>query len=105
MRPCLPSFPIVAWSRRRHHSNPVLRGRDGSPLHLVAGRTMIADTTESLSRWWAPALAFFAGIVSFASPCVFPLVPGYLSFVTGESVATIDREPAGDVATRTRNLL
>jgi cytochrome c-type biogenesis protein len=51
---------------------------------------MIADATESLSRWWAPALAFLAGIVSFASPCVFPLVPGYLSFVTGEAVTDAD---------------
>jgi cytochrome c-type biogenesis protein len=68
---------------------------------------MIADATESLSRWWAPAVAFTAGIVSFASPCVFPLVPGYLSFVTGESVAGIDREQASTVSTRTRtrNLL
>src|SRR2546427_13304683 len=67
---------------------------------------MIADATESLSRWWAPALAFLAGIVSFASPCVFPLVPGYLSFVTGESVANLEREAAGvTTRTRTRNLL
>jgi cytochrome c-type biogenesis protein len=29
------------------------------------------------------ALAFAAGIVTFTSPCVFPLVPGYLSFVSG----------------------
>ncbi|HET6790899.1 MAG TPA: cytochrome c biogenesis protein CcdA [Actinomycetota bacterium] len=36
-----------------------------------------------LSSWWAPALAFVAGVVSFASPCVLPLVPGYVSFVTG----------------------
>ena len=36
-----------------------------------------------LSAWWAPALAFAAGVVSFASPCVFPLVPGYLSFIAG----------------------
>src|SRR2546427_1209757 len=67
---------------------------------------MIADATESLSRWWAPALAFLAGIVSFASPCVFPLVPGYLSFVTGESVANLEREAAGvTTRTRSRNLL
>src|SRR4029453_1598748 len=66
---------------------------------------MIADATESLSRWWAPAVAFTAGIVSFASPCVFPLVPGSLSFVTGESIAGIDREPPSTVSTRTRNLL
>lgn len=45
---------------------------------------MIADVVETgLSSWWAPALAFLAGVVSFASPCVLPLVPGYLGFVTG----------------------
>jgi len=39
------------------------------------------------TAWWAPLFAFAAGIVAFASPCVLPLVPGYLSFVTavGES--------------------
>jgi cytochrome c-type biogenesis protein len=30
--------------------------------------------------------AFLAGIVSFLSPCVLPLVPGYLSYVAGRSV-------------------
>lgn len=38
---------------------------------------------EALLSWWAPGLAFAAGMVSFASPCVLPLVPGYLSFVSG----------------------
>jgi cytochrome c-type biogenesis protein len=38
---------------------------------------------RGLTAWWAPGLAFAAGLVSFASPCVFPLVPGYLSFVAG----------------------
>jgi cytochrome c-type biogenesis protein len=46
---------------------------------------MIADASGSLVQWWGPALAFLAGLVSFASPCVLPLVPGYLAFVTGES--------------------
>ena len=27
--------------------------------------------------------AFFAGLLSFVSPCVLPLIPGYLSFVSG----------------------
>lgn len=31
----------------------------------------------------ALAAAFAAGVVSFSSPCVFPLIPGYLSFVSG----------------------
>ena len=28
-------------------------------------------------------VAFFAGIVSFLSPCVLPLIPGYVSFISG----------------------
>jgi cytochrome c-type biogenesis protein len=45
---------------------------------------MLGGLVDSgLSSWWAPALAFTAGVVSFASPCVLPLVPGYVSFVTG----------------------
>lgn len=34
--------------------------------------------------------ALFAGMVSFLSPCVLPLVPGYLSAVTGVSVDELD---------------
>ena len=37
--------------------------------------------------------ALWAGMVSFLSPCVLPLVPGYLSAVTGVSVG--DLEDAG----------
>jgi cytochrome c-type biogenesis protein len=45
---------------------------------------VIADLVQhGVQAWWAPALAFAAGLVSFASPCVLPLVPGYLLFVTG----------------------
>lgn len=35
------------------------------------------------------SIAFLAGIVSFASPCVVPLVPGYLAYMTGLSGAEI----------------
>jgi cytochrome c-type biogenesis protein len=35
--------------------------------------------------------ALGAGLVSFLSPCVLPLVPGYLSAVTGVSVVELDR--------------
>jgi len=31
--------------------------------------------------------AFMAGVISFLSPCVLPLVPGYLSFAAGFSVS------------------
>ncbi len=33
----------------------------------------------------ATGIAFMAGVVSFASPCVIPLVPGYLGYMTGLS--------------------
>src|SRR6266853_1155255 len=33
-----------------------------------------------------PITAFLAGIVSFLSPCVLPLVPGYVSLISGASV-------------------
>lgn len=33
--------------------------------------------------------AFFGGVLSFLSPCVFPLIPVYLSFITGISVADL----------------
>src|SRR5947209_1225521 len=32
------------------------------------------------------ATAFVAGVVSFLSPCVLPLVPGYVSYVAGTSL-------------------
>jgi cytochrome c-type biogenesis protein len=33
--------------------------------------------------------AFLAGIISFVSPCVLPIVPGYLSFISGINVAQL----------------
>ncbi|MEK0085480.1 cytochrome c biogenesis CcdA family protein [Benzoatithermus flavus] len=39
--------------------------------------------------------AFIAGVVSFLSPCVLPLVPGYLSYVAGTSLEVLrDRRTA-----------
>jgi cytochrome c-type biogenesis protein len=38
----------------------------------------------------AVAVAAAAGLVSFLSPCILPLVPGYLSYVTGLAGADLD---------------
>lgn len=48
---------------------------------------MDASTLGTLS-------AFAAGALSFVSPCVLPLVPAYMSYVTGQSLS-----PAGGAAT------
>lgn len=44
---------------------------------------MIAETVTSGSLLLAIPIAVLAGLISFASPCVLPLAPGYLSYVTG----------------------
>ena len=54
----------------------------------------------------AAPIAVAAGLVSFLSPCVLPLVPGYLSYVTGLSGADLGQatpavRPEGDVLVRT----
>ena len=38
--------------------------------------------------------AFSAGLVSFLSPCVLPLVPGYISYISGDTLGR--RESAGN---------
>tara|TARA_Y100000590_G_scaffold405468_1_gene493798 strand:+ start:1080 stop:1796 length:717 start_codon:yes stop_codon:yes gene_type:complete len=35
------------------------------------------------------SIAFLAGIVSFLSPCVLPLIPGYISYISGTSLDKI----------------
>ena len=39
--------------------------------------------------------AFFAGLVSFVSPCVLPLVPSYITFITGVSFDELTAASAG----------
>ena len=41
--------------------------------------------------------AFAVGFVSFISPCVLPLVPGYLSAVSGISLAELQRGERANV--------
>ncbi|MET0425477.1 MAG: cytochrome c biogenesis protein CcdA [Actinoplanes sp.] len=70
----------------------------------------------------AIAVAAIAGLVSILSPCVLPLVPGYISFVTGLAGSDLDAADGGPtegradggptenradgaVATRTRTML
>lgn len=42
------------------------------------------------------AVAFLAGIVSFLSPCILPIIPSYLAFITGLSLSelTSDKKSA-----------
>lgn len=49
------------------------------------------DSTETVNIV-SYAVAFGGGVISFASPCVLPIVPGYLSLITGLDVT---REESG----------
>jgi cytochrome c-type biogenesis protein len=40
-------------------------------------------------------IAFLAGLVSFVSPCVLPLVPAYLSLLTGSSLEELQAAQSG----------
>jgi cytochrome c-type biogenesis protein len=46
-------------------------------------------------------IAFLAGLVSFVSPCVLPLVPAYLSLLTGESLEDLRARPTAAVRAQT----
>ncbi|MFI6759195.1 cytochrome c biogenesis CcdA family protein [Micromonospora sp. NPDC050417] len=54
----------------------------------------MGDSFKTVAESGPLVLAFFAaalaGLVSFLSPCILPLVPGYLSYVTGLAGADLD---------------
>ena len=37
------------------------------------------------------ALAFGAGFISFLTPCVLPIIPGYISYITGKNLNEIEK--------------
>ncbi len=54
-----------------------------------------AETILSGSLLLAIPVALLAGLVSFLSPCVLPLVPGYLGYVTGLTGVDLQRQKRG----------
>jgi cytochrome c-type biogenesis protein len=76
-------------------------------LSLVAGAAATCQHWANGSLLLAAPVALLAGLISFLSPCVLPLVPGYLSYVTGLSGAdlagtsqTVSDGPGTAVATQ-----
>ena len=54
------------------------------------------ESVESASYIIQILIAFGAGVISFLSPCVLPLLPGYLSMMSGYSASQLE---AGEVST------
>ena len=59
---------------------------------------MSADLADAITSGALPLailVALAAGFVSFASPCVLPLVPGFLGYVTGLSGVSLEQRSRG----------
>ncbi|KLN36254.1 cytochrome C biogenesis protein [Cellulosimicrobium cellulans F16] len=74
----------------------------------AAAATSVGDTFAATvwsgSMLLAVPVAVLAGLVSFASPCVLPLVPGYVGYVSGMAAANAGsgRGASGGTTTATR---
>lgn len=67
----------------------------GFALPLLPAVNPFADAVLNGSMLLALPVALLAGLVSFASPCVLPLVPGYLGYVTGLTGVDLERQRRG----------
>ena len=66
------------------------------PTSLVAqAANPFASTVLDGSLLLAVPIAILAGLVSFLSPCVLPLVPGYLGYVTGLTGVDLNKQGRG----------
>src|SRR5690606_13181170 len=77
------------------------------PFHARQGRARgervnTPELINSGALWLAIPVAMLAGLVSFLSPCVLPLVPGYLGFLGG---AVMPRGASADAAPGRRRLV
>lgn len=61
----------------------------------VLANNMFAEIAIDGSLLLAIPVAILAGLVSFFSPCVLPLVPGYLGYVTGLTGTSLENEKRG----------
>lgn len=79
---------------------------------MTTGTTLLAagvgdafqSTASSGPLFLALGACVLAGLVSFASPCVIPLVPGYLSYLAGVVGADAPAVTAEEAATRTKTV-
>src|ERR1700733_7240254 len=93
LRPCAGASDNIAAKIRTTAIHKRARPR---PFSSPA-QDLRTDMNESVSLF----TAFIAGIVSFISPCVLPIVPGYLSFISGINVAKFkNQETPKDQARR-----
>ncbi|MGC2234830.1 MAG: cytochrome c biogenesis protein CcdA, partial [Pyrinomonadaceae bacterium] len=69
------------------------------PAAAVPAANVFAETILNGSMLLAIPVAVLAGLVSFLSPCVLPLVPGYLGYVTGLTGIDLQKQRRGRMFT------
>src|SRR5699024_6898484 len=79
-------------ARRRRRRHP---GRAGMSAALPSLASGLSDQLTDGALPLALLVAALAGLVSFATPCVLPLVPGYLGYVTGLSDVALEQRSRG----------
>ena len=47
------------------------------------------------------SIAFLAGLISFLSPCVLPLIPGYISYISGSSLKDLTKRKSNFIFIKT----
>jgi len=98
------ALPLVRRLRRYMRAFQVIAGL----LIIAIGLLMISAQMTVIARWalqsglyldlpssaQVPSLitAVVAGALSFLSPCVFPLVPAYLGYLSGHAIAASQQE-------------
>jgi cytochrome c-type biogenesis protein len=65
----------------------------------------VGEVVRDGSLLVAVPIAILAGLVSFLSPCVLPLVPGYLSYVTGSSASELAADAESSAPHSTRRIV
>src|ERR1043166_355614 len=91
----VPTTPIIAPARGTFVAASITRPAT-APVCAVAARAILLHSSSAHARVhrFMPAsiaVSFLAGVLSFLSPCVLPLIPGYVTFVTGLSLEDVQR--------------
>ena len=91
--------------RRRHqraghreHPHGRRRGHPRRSRMIALSPTFVGGLSDQVTDGALPLavlVAALAGLVSFATPCVLPLVPGYLGYVTGLSDVALEERSRG----------
>ncbi len=76
-------------------AEPMVAAATEVALVVVTPGNAFADTVLNGSMLLALPVALLAGLVSFASPCVLPLVPGFLGYVTGLTGVDLENQKRG----------